>query len=70
MKARTLGLIAGVCAFAIDQGNKLWMLRVFGIEDRPPIKVLPVLDIVMAWNRGISYSLLRADTPAGRWVWH
>ena len=68
MKARTLGLIAGACAFAIDQGNKLWMLRVFGIEDRPPIKVLPVLDIVMAWNRGISYSLLRADTPMGRWI--
>ena len=68
MKARTLGLIAGACAFAIDQGNKLWMLRFFGIEDRPPIKVLPVLDIVMAWNRGISYSLLRADTPTGRWI--
>jgi signal peptidase II len=68
VKAPTLGLVAAACAFAIDQGNKLWMLRVFGIEDRPPIKVLPVLDIVMAWNRGISYSLLRADTPAGRWI--
>ena len=65
---RLLGLIAAAVAFAIDQGNKLWMLDVFHIEDRPRIVVLPFLDIVMAWNKGISYSLLKADTPAGRWI--
>ncbi len=65
---RLLGLIAAAAAFAIDQGNKLWMLDVFQIEDRPPTVVLPFLDIVMAWNKGISYSLLKTDTPAGRWI--
>jgi signal peptidase II len=65
---RQFGLIAAAAAFAIDQGNKFWMLDVFRIEERPPIKVLPFLDIVMAWNKGISYSLLRADTPEGRWI--
>jgi signal peptidase II len=65
---RWLGLIAGAAAFAIDQGNKYWMLDVFRIEERPPIKVLPFLDIVMAWNKGISYSLFRADSDVGRWV--
>jgi signal peptidase II len=65
---RLAGAIAAIAAFAIDQGNKWWMLDVFRIEDRPPIHVLPVLDLVLAWNRGISYSLLRADTPEGRWI--
>ena len=68
MNPRLVGALTALAALAVDQGNKLWMLRVFRIEDRPPIHVLPVLDIVMAWNRGVSYSLLRADTPAGRWT--
>ena len=65
---RWLGLIAAGAAFAIDQGNKFWMLEAFRIEDMPPIKVLPFLDIVMVWNPGISYGLFRADAPAGRWT--
>ncbi len=68
MSPRLVGVIAALAAFAIDQADKLWMLRVFRIEDRPPIVVTPFLDIVMAWNTGISYSLLRADTPQGRWL--
>jgi signal peptidase II len=31
------------------------------------VRVAPFLDLVMAWNPGISYSLLPADTAAGRW---
>jgi signal peptidase II len=65
---RSLGLIFAATAFAIDQGNKYWMLDVFRIEDRAPIPVFPFLDIVMAWNKGISYSLFRADTEIARWI--
>ena len=30
--------------------------------------VAPGVDFVMAWNRGVSYSLLTSDTDVGRWL--
>src|SRR5262245_40333834 len=53
-----LGLILAGACFAIDQAFKWWMLHVFDIEARQPIALLPVFDIVLAWNRGISYGWL------------
>lgn len=59
-----LGLAFAGGSFAIDQAFKWWMLHVFDIEARQPVAVLPVLDIVLAWNRGISYGWL----SEGSWV--
>lgn len=66
LSPRLVGLCTAIAAFVIDQGHKLWMLRVFDIETRQPVHLGPFFDVIMAWNTGISYSLLRADTPAGR----
>lgn len=66
MRPRLTGLIAATAMLILDQAHKIWMLEYFGIGGRAPIHVLPVLDIVLVWNNGISYSLLRADTPLGR----
>ena len=66
LSPRALGALAATAAFAIDQGHKLWMLNVYGIEARSPVRVAPFLDLVMAWNRGISYSLFEADSWRGR----
>jgi len=60
VSARVLGLsIAAVCLIA-DQAHKLWMLFVYDIAARQPVHVAPFLDLVMAWNPGISYSLFAA----------
>ena len=64
---RALGLITAFAMLVIDQGHKFWMLDVYDISSKQPVSVLPFLDLVMAWNNGISYSLLRADSPAGRY---
>lgn len=32
------------------------------------MRIAPVLDLVMAWNRGVSYSLLWAEGETGRWL--
>jgi signal peptidase II len=57
------------------------MLHVLDIESRQPIALLPVFDIVLAWNRGISYGWLSGAGSqgtliamalligAGLWVW-
>ena len=64
---RLLGILIAAATLVLDQGNKIWLLDVYDIAARQPLSLAPFLDVVMAWNPGISYSLLRADSPAGRW---
>ena len=52
----TLALAAVV--FAADQAHKWWMLDVFGIESKSPVRLTSFFDLVMVWNRGVSYGLL------------
>ncbi len=68
MRPRDWGFVTATAAFAIDQANKLWMLNIFDIGARAPIEVLPFLDIELAWNTGVSYSMFRAGSPWGRWL--
>jgi hypothetical protein len=44
------------------------MLGPFDIADRQPVTVAPFLDLVLAWNRGISYGWLAQESDAGRWA--
>lgn len=65
---RRLGLAAAVLALAADQGSKLWLLRGFDIAARQPYEVAPGFDLVLAWNRGVSYSLLAQEGETGRYL--
>ena len=56
-----LGLVVAVVSAAIDQASKLWLLYVFDLPGRAPVRVTPFLDLVMAWNKGISYGLFQLD---------
>lgn len=67
MRPGLVGLLLALVTLVVDQGHKHWMLYVYDIPAREPVRVGPFLDLVMAWNPGISYSLLSAETPAGRW---
>ncbi len=61
-----LGVAATLAALALDQAHKFWMLDVFDIAARQPIRVAPFLDIVLSWNYGISYSLFPAHEGGAR----
>jgi signal peptidase II len=65
--ARATGLATAFAMLVVDQAHKLWMIDTFDISSRQPVHVLPWLDLVMAWNNGISYSLLQADSATGRY---
>jgi signal peptidase II len=68
LNARDLGLAGVVGALFADQATKLAMLYGFGFADMPPgarIPVLPFLSLVMAWNRGVSFSMFSAQSPLG-----
>ncbi|MCZ0738555.1 signal peptidase II [Phreatobacter sp. AB_2022a] len=63
-----LGLIAIVATLAIDQAFKVFMLQVVDIEARQSITIAPVLDLVMAWNYGVSFGLFQQEGPIGQWA--
>ena len=53
---------------ALDQLSKYWVLDVAHLADRSPIRLLPIFQLTMVWNPGVSFGLMRADSPAGRWL--
>jgi signal peptidase II len=63
-----LGLVVAVLSAAVDQASKLWLLYVFDLPARAPVRLTPFLDLVMAWNKGISYGLFQQEGPLGQWV--
>jgi signal peptidase II len=62
------GLLAGLAIAAADQISKNWLLYVIDLPGRGRIPVTPFLDLVLAWNRGISYGLLQQEEAFGRWA--
>lgn len=63
---RLWGVIVALASLAVDQASKQWLLFSFDIGSRQPVRMGPYLDIVLAWNRGISYSLFSTETAQGR----
>jgi signal peptidase II len=68
MSPRLAGLLVALVGIAVDQMHKWWMLGPFGMPDRGRITVAPFLDLVMVWNRGVSYGLFTQDSDLGRWA--
>jgi signal peptidase II len=60
------GLAAAILALAADQAHKYWMIETYRIAERGRVEITPFLDLVMIWNRGISYGLLQQDSLRGR----
>ena len=60
-----LGLVLAALSFGLDQTFKWWMLHVIDIESRQPIALLPVFDVILAWNHGISYGWLSGGASQG-----
>jgi signal peptidase II len=66
-----LGLFAYGLALAVvvlDQLSKAWVMTGLHLAERGQIPVLPFFRLTMVMNRGVSFGLLRADGPVGRWL--
>lgn len=62
---RTIGLAVALIALFADQLCKSLLLYEFDFIVMRPfqrVEVLPFFDLVMVWNRGISYGLFQADS--------
>jgi len=62
------GVSVALAAALVDQLLKAWIIGLLDAAPVHKIVLTPYFDLVMAWNRGISYGLLRQDSDAGRWV--
>ena len=64
-RLRGIGLAVALVTLLIDQGTKQWLLRIYDLAEKQPVRIAPVLDLVLAWNKGISYSLFTTDSSSG-----
>jgi signal peptidase II len=58
-----LALMTALVSMAVDQSNKLWMLSVYHIQDRPAVRILPFMDLTYVLNTGISYNIGAGRAP-------
>ena len=53
-----LGVIAALVVLVADQASKWWVLNVLDLPELRQVVVLPVLNLTMVWNRGVTFGLL------------
>ncbi|PWR23557.1 signal peptidase II [Zavarzinia compransoris] len=63
---RTFGLALLVLTLVLDRITKEWLLGLLDGQD--PITVTGFLDLVMVWNRGVSFGLFQQGDDAGRYL--
>ncbi len=67
-RTRAVGFTVALLGLLVDQAVKLWLLFPFDIEAKGRVTLTPFLDLVLVWNRGVSYGLLTQDGALGRWL--
>lgn len=60
MKGRLAGwgVLASLIVLAADQASKWWVLERLHLPDLGTVALLPVLNLTMVWNRGVTFGLL------------
>jgi signal peptidase II len=57
-KLMPFGLIAGLLVLVADQASKWWVLNGLDLPALRQVVLLPVLNLTMVWNRGVTFGLL------------
>lgn len=55
------GLLIALIALMVDQIHKYWMLHIINIDEVGMIKVTDFFNLVMVWNKGISFGMLNHE---------
>jgi signal peptidase II len=65
---RRPALLLAALVIILDQLSKWWILA--DVMNPPrELVVNDLFSVVLAWNRGISFSLFRSDSPLGPYLW-
>lgn len=62
------GLLALVLTFVVDQATKLGLYFGTDLVLTQPWRYGPYADLVVVWNRGVSYGMFQQDGALGRWL--
>jgi signal peptidase II len=66
--AAILGFTAAFVTLVLDQATKLYTLFVYDLPVREPVELGPLINLIVVWNRGISYGLFQQNSGLGRWL--
>lgn len=66
--ASILGFAVALITLVLDQVTKLYTLYVYDLPMKEPVELNPFINLIVVWNRGISYGLFQQDGDLGRWV--
>lgn len=62
------GLACAALCLVLDQASKLALIYGTDLRLTYPWPILPVFDLTVVWNYGISYGLFQQNTELGRWA--
>jgi len=68
MTPARLGALTALVTLALDQASKLYLLFGYELPLKEPVVMAPFLELLVVWNRGISYGLFQQDSELGRWA--
>lgn len=60
--------ILALGTFLADQLSKAWMIHGLDLPHRAPLHLSPYFSLVMAWNKGVSFSMLNGGEAYMVWV--
>lgn len=63
-----LGLLSSVAAFVADQSTKAWVLSALWPPYSPGMEVLPVLNLRLGFNTGVTFGMFRDSAAGAVWV--
>lgn len=65
IKTSTLHLVLiSLLVFVLDQASKYWLIEIYHIRARAPVHLNEYFSLVMAWNKGVSFSMFSQQVPA------
>jgi signal peptidase II len=65
--AAILGFSTALITLILDQLTKIYTLFVFDLPVKEPVEFAPFVNLIVVWNRGISYGLFQQSSEIGRW---
>ncbi|MHA1189456.1 MAG: signal peptidase II [Alphaproteobacteria bacterium] len=62
------GTLIAVTGLLADQALKMWLLGPFELASKGQVAVLPFFDLILVWNKGVSYGLFPQGGNIGRYA--
>ncbi|WP_425515532.1 signal peptidase II [Microvirga antarctica] len=66
--AARIGFGIAALVLILDQATKLYTLFVYDLPVREPVVLGPFLNLIVVWNRGISFGMFQQHEDLGRWI--